>query len=341
MAILPRRTVISSSRRAVRPYLSTVILSRTSTSSRYSTASKRAVVDRAVGHEKLGQRKARDFASLKDTLYRSRTLLERRCRHSGVLEEGNRNGHAGMASTVWVHGEFGCALCGVVSCGSAEQLKEHLSGSRHQKSEHLSGSRHQRNAGVFLGEVKSSEKRRESRKLHFDVRRPPAYEPVRGLWHPGTPSQPEEEALEGNWRVYAEMGWMPTLDKLKAPDVILGAAPVVSCQGTIHLRRPGKEDEEEEEAEPPDDMVPTSRGRPMLLGTWQLEHPEGHDMNRGMFPFRAQGAQGLTALAPAAMKVFPSSCGTRDYIVKQETSKEATKRVEEGSIEETEGHRCH
>ena len=175
----------------------------------------------------------------------------------------------------------------------------------------------------------------EGEKLRPDVRRPPAYEPVRGLWHPGTPSQPEEEALEGNWRIYAEMGWMPNLDKLEAPDVILGAAPVVSCQGTIHLRRPGKEDEEEEEAEPPDDMVPgtnpTSRERPMLLGTWQLEHPEGHDKNHGTFPFRAR-ARGLTTLAPAAMKVFPSSCGTRD---KQETAKdEANKRMEEGSMEE-------
>ena len=173
----------------------------------------------------------------------------------------------------------------------------------------------------------------EGEKLHPDVRRPPAYEPVRGLWHPGAPSQPEEEALEGNWRIYAEMGWMPNLDKLEAPDVILGAAPVVSCQGTIHLRRPGKEDAEEEEAEPQDDIVPTSRRRPMLLGTWQLEHPEGHGKNHGTFPFPSPfRCERLTTLAPAAMKVFPSSCG-RD---KQEITKdEANKRME--SIEETEG----
>ena len=38
----------------------------------------------------------------------------------------------------------------------------------------------------------------------------------------------------------------------------------------------------------------------MLVGSWQIEHPEGHDKSHGMYPFYSLG---LTTMQPAGIMI--------------------------------------
>ena len=177
----------------------------------------------------------------------------------------------------------------------------------------------------------------EREKPHPDVRQPgPAYyEPARRLLFPGSPPmQPEPEALEGTWRIYAQMGWVTDLDKLQTPDILAAAAPVVPCQGSIRLRRPGIMETEKDAGNGEngtEENLEQAPRQPMLVGSWHLQHPEGHDKDHGIHPFEGQR---LTTLAPTDIRIFPSPCLMGSYEKEEEEEEGEIKEEEEGEIRE-------
>ena len=209
--------------------------------------------------------------------------------------------------------------------------RQRLSSPRRLPTEKI-GRERQKQKAVHRQEAAAWKSWRE--RLPPDVSQPPAYEPSRRLLFPSGshhhPMQIEAEDLEGTWQIYAEMGWVADLEKLRAHDNLAAAAPVVPCKGLIHLRRPGKgtaqKDDSGEDVNGDNEAAWRRRERqPMLVGSWHLlEHPEGHGKSNGtMHPF---GAQRLATLAPADIRIFPSGCAMGNNANEEE--------AEEGEIPE-------